>query len=586
VRRRRSRRAWAGLAVVLATSALLAGCMRMPESGPVVETRSTGSLGDQPVINIDPRPPQPGASAGEIVKGFLDAMTATPIQTTVAREFLTKELSTSWDPQRRLITYADALPPRLRGAEEVTVRLTSADELDSRLAWQGRLPKGQRRLDFPVTMENGEFRIAQAPNALIVPETWFEQRFHEVSLYFFDPSGQILVPEPVFVPSGEQLTTALVKGLLRGPAEEPSRVARSYIPPGLDYGVSVAVSSDGVADISLKGDAGPETTQSVERMLAQFAWTLRQDPSVRAVRVSIGGEPVQVRGGDSQVSVDQGAAFDPTGFQSSPLLYGLRNGLLVSGPASRLTPVDGPLGKEPYGLLSLAVNLDATRAAGVSGGGHAVLVGPVHGSGGTVRQVVSDADDLLRPAWDFANRLWLVDRTSAGARVSYVTGDRVASLRIPGVTGERVSRFLVSRDGSRLVAVVQRRSGDAIMVSRIRHDEKGQVIGASAAQRITWEGGGRLRIRDIGWHSATSIAVLNLVGDQLAQVRSLAIDGSPAALNNLSLTLQGNISALVASPTPGESTYSLTRTSLRDLSSPEQGLTPVDHATTTLTYVG
>jgi hypothetical protein len=579
------RRAWAGVAVALATSALLAGCMRMPESGPVVETRSTGSLGDQPVINIDPRPPQQGASAGEIVKGFLDAMTATPIQTTVAREFLTKELSTSWDPQRRLITYADALPPRLRGAEEVTVRLTAADQLDSRLAWQGRLPKGQRRLDFPVTMENGEFRIAQAPNALIVPETWFEQRFHEVSLYFFDPSGQILVPEPVFVPSGEQLTTALVKGLLRGPAEEPSQVTRSYIPPGLDYGVSVAVSADGVADISLKGDAGPETTQSVERMLAQFAWTLRQDPSVRAVRVSIGGEPVQVRGGDSQVGVDQGAAFDPTGIQSSLLLYGLRNGVLVSGQPGRLNPVDGPLGKKPYGIRSLAVNLDATRVAGVSGGGHAVVVGPVHGAG-SVRQMVSSADDLLRPAWDFANRLWLVDRTASGARVLFLTGSKVTSLQVPGVSGERVSRFLVSRDGSRLVAVVQRRSGDAIMVSRIRHDEQGHVLGASPAQRITWEGGGRLRIRDIGWHSPTSIAVLNLVGDQLAQVRSLAVDGSPAGLNNLSLTLQGNISALVASPTPGESTYSLTRTSLRDLSSPEQGLTPVERGTTTLTYVG
>lgn len=582
---RRARPRWAAAVVGLVAAALLSGCMQMPESGPVVETRSTGSLGDQPVINIDPRPPQVGASATEVVKGFLDAMTATPIQTTVAREFLAKDLSTSWDPQRRLITYTNASLPRLRGPEEVTVRLSQPHQLDSRLAWEGRLPKDERRLEFPVTMENGEFRIAQAPNALIVPETWFEQRFHEVSLYFFDPTGQILTPEPVFVPSGDQLATALVRGLLRGPAARPSRVTRSYIPPGLDYGVSVAVSSDGVADIALKGDAGPETTQSVERMLAQFAWTLRQDPSVRAFRVSIGGQPVQVRGGDSEVGVDQGVAFDPTGISSSPLLYGLRDGLLVSGTVGRLTTVDGPLGKQALGLRSVAVNLDATKVAGISGGGHAVLVGPVHGEG-TVRQVVSEATNLLRPAWDFSGRLWLVDRAPGGARVSYLTGTRPTTLRVPGISDEEVNRFLVSRDGSRLVAVVHRRSGDVIMVSRIRHDQQGRVLGASRARRITWEGSGRLVIRDVGWYTPISIAVLTVVGNQLAQVRSLAVDGSPAGLESLSLTLQGNIKALVASPTPGQSSYSMTRSNLGDLSSPEQGQTRLEPGTTMLTYVG
>ena len=106
-------------------------------------------------------------------------------------------------------------------------------------------------------MENGEYRIAGAPNALIVPETWFEQRFREVSLYFFDPTATILVPEPVFVPRGDQLTTALVKGLLRGPGPDLDRVARSFIPPGLDYGCPVTVSDAGVAEISLKGDVEP-----------------------------------------------------------------------------------------------------------------------------------------------------------------------------------------------------------------------------------------------------------------------------------------------------------------------------------------
>ena len=73
----------------------------------------------------------------------------------------------------------------------------------------------------------------RAPDALIVPDSWFEQRFRQVSLYFFDPSARILVPEPVFVPRGEQLATALTSALLRGPGLALEGISRSFIPEGL-----------------------------------------------------------------------------------------------------------------------------------------------------------------------------------------------------------------------------------------------------------------------------------------------------------------------------------------------------------------
>ena len=177
------------------------------------------------------------------------------------------------------------------------------------------------------------------------------------------------------------------------------------------------VSADGVADIALKGDGGPQTTQAIELMLAQFAWTLRQEPAIRALRMSIGGQQIQLPGGVSEVSVDQGAAYDPTGFQASSLLYGLRDGLLVSGTAGALDAVDGPFGEQ-----RLRPPLDRGQPRR-DPGGRGVRRRP-HGAAGAgpragrdVRQVVSGATDLLRPAWDFADRLWLVDRTPGGARV-------------------------------------------------------------------------------------------------------------------------------------------------------------------------
>ena len=68
------------------------------------------------------------------------------------------------------------------------------------------------------SVEDGEYRINNPPDALVVPATWFAQRFSQVSLYYFDRTGSVLVPEPVFVPLGDQLATSLVTGLVAGRA--------------------------------------------------------------------------------------------------------------------------------------------------------------------------------------------------------------------------------------------------------------------------------------------------------------------------------------------------------------------------------
>ena len=140
------------------------------------------------------------------------------------------------------------------------------------------------------------------------------------------------------------------------------------MPPGLKVSVGVAVSDEGIADIPLTGDAGQLTPNAVELMMAQLAWTLRQEPAVEGIRVSIDGEPVALPGGVSSYRVDGGAEYDPAGFHASPLLYGLQDGRVVSGAASGLVPVDGPLGSDGYGLRSLGVDLTASAAAGVTGG--------------------------------------------------------------------------------------------------------------------------------------------------------------------------------------------------------------------------
>ena len=68
--------------------------------------------------------------------------------------------------------------------------------------------------------------------------------------------------------------------------------------------------------------------------------------------------------------------------------------------------------------------------------------------------------------------------------------------------------MLVSRDGSRLVAVLDRRRRDRMLVSRIRYDQRGRALGGTPARAIAWEDQTRASVLDIGWSSPTSLAVL------------------------------------------------------------------------------
>ncbi|SFB75256.1 Sporulation and spore germination [Nocardioides terrae] len=575
------------LAVGVALLPALVACgVRMPTSGGVVEAGPGPQTTRVPGISIDPRPPQRGASPTEIVQGFLDAMLATPAQTRAAQQFLTQDARTSWNPGQATILYTEKGVARGEPAD-IAVDLTGAYRLDARGAWQGAVPAAGRHLSFGLRQEDGEWRIASAPNALIVPISWFEARFTQLSLYFFDPTGRVLVPEPVFVPRGNQLATTLVRDLVAGPSPELAGIVRSFLPPGVGEGLSVPVDEDGTADIALT--AGPDqltqpTPQALTLLTAQLAWTLRQDPTVSSIKLSIAGRAVQLPGGRAQFSVSDGPEYDPAGYRASSEMFGLDDrGRLVSGRAPRLTAVSGPFGARSAGLRSVAVDLTGEHAAGVTTGGSAVQLAAVHADGES--RTVARGRDFLRPAWDVAGRLWLVDRSRSGAEVSYVDGEgQQHPIDLPGVSGRDIGRFLVSRDGTRLVAVRRDVAGDRLVVSRMRSDEDGRMVAATATTPISPDEKAPMRIQDIAWSSPTTVWLLHhLTG--ATQVRAVAVDGSSAAFPAQPIIVADDVEALLSSPVADQGAYGVIGTQLRGLTGDTRDAT-LDGPVTALGFVG
>jgi hypothetical protein len=534
-----------------------------------------------PVVGVERRaqPPQEGDSPQNIVNGFLQAMTAFPVNIQVARSFLATGEADAWDPSQRTITYQGPYSPT--GTGDVTVRLNDAHWLDARGTWRGELGTGARRLRFSLALENAEWRIASAPNAFIIPDDWFQDHYTQASAFYLDPTANILVPEPIFVPA-DQLAPALVRALLDGPGPSMDDVSRTFVPTGLTPGLSVPVSADGVATILLDGEVGRLTPETVKLLVYQFAWTLKQDPDISSFRITIGDEPLTMAGGTSQFSVELGSEYAPTDVQASGLLFAVRDGVLESGDPTELATVDGPFGS--YGAIeSVGVSLKAEQAAAVTGGGTTVMLAGVNDDNPPLTQIVSSATRLLQPAWDFDQHLWLVDRTAEGAQVSQIDTSRSlvpVSVPIRGITDRQVKDFIISRDGTRLVAVVRGRIADQLRVSRIRHDTLGRVIGATPSRALPWSTGDAQRIRDIGWRSPTTVAVLHLLTRQVPQIVSVSVDGAGPQDR---IGQQDVATALVASPDSAEPLYTRTEDGLLDL---EGGPIPLSQEVTSIQYVG
>ncbi len=199
----------------------------------------------------------------------------------------------------------------------------------------------------------------------------------------------------------------------------------------------------------------------------------------------------------------------------------------------------------------------------------------------------NDGVDLLTPAWDFRDRLWMVDRRPEGAVVQYARGADVRTLEVEGISGQDVKDFLVSRDGSRIIAVVrQDADNDSIVVSRVLTTGDGGVVRALPARPVTSAETTEGKIRDIAWRTTTSIAYSQPVSRRLFQVRSASIDGAALGVDSLFVTIADDVTELVGSPTPDQSVYALAPEALMDLAGPRDQQVAVEPGVTHLSYVG
>ena len=548
----------AAMAVLLA----LGGCVSLPESGAVRAAPVREHVEDDGTLDYTPGGPKQGATPGTIVEGFLVAMTATPVNTSVARQYLTDASSRSWVPEQGTIVYGTKqVGP---GTGRISVDLGDTVQLDGRGEWLGDPTHGQGvRLRLHLVREAGEWRISDPPNALIVPTVHFASTFTQYFLYFFDKSSQVLVPEPVYVPRGAQAPTVLVSGLLRGPDRALLGVERTFFPARTKLDdLSVPVSRDGTAQVPLTDEVLDLDTDGLNLMFAQLAWTLGQIPGVERLRITVDGSPLDLPGEGADVPVGAWTEYDPAVAWASQSLFGLRDGrvsAVVDGAERR---VSGLFGGADLAISSFGVDLPAENIAAVTDGGTRVKVAARNRTPGT-QPGLADATtvyqgyDVRRPVYDLNGQLWLLDRTRRGARILVVRNGIAREVDAPGITGTRVTAFAVSRDGTRLIAGVRGTGTDHLVLARVQREPDGRVRGVTPAVPLDLGVAANEPIRDLAWRTPGTIAVLTGPAPTSSQVVVVPVDGStaPGDLVTDAEPFQDRAVSVVTAPTLGAPLY-------------------------------
>ncbi|HVW81776.1 MAG TPA: LpqB family beta-propeller domain-containing protein [Mycobacteriales bacterium] len=482
------------LGVALATGALVTACAGVPDSGGIhlgAPVADAGQSRPGGVVYEVPALPAPGATPIELVGGFLRAMVDSDNGYAVARSYLGPGVS--WSANTRITVYRD--PPLIRRIDAQHVRVRAHETGVILADGSYRVASGRLTRTFAVSHRGGEWRITGlAPGALLSTDD-VEQVLQPASVYFLTPDGERVVPEPLLEPPDEPgLATTLIRALLAGPNALLAPGVRTAAPHGTSLVGNVPISADGVADVDLSAGVRQIAPADLVRLSAQIVWTLRQIPSVTAVRLLATGASLSTSQAPSLQPIRSWPQFDPSAPPATP-------GALVAhdGAVSGLGAVV-PEALRARGLSDPARSADGTLVAALRHHGRQLVTGD---AAGPLLPRLRSAS-LTAPCF-LPDGQALVG-TAAGAVYAVTGNGTVRSVHLPAsLAGLPIRALAASRDGTRLALVVGAASPELQVATLARRHARETVTeprvvlpASSDAAGVAWASADQLVTTTVG----------------------------------------------------------------------------------------
>jgi hypothetical protein len=553
------------LAAALVGLTLAAGCANVPTSGLLQHTALPGTGGEQQGSNccgVIMTPPTPGWSPSQIVQGFLLAGADFSDRHAIAREYLTRAASRSWQPGPGPAVTVIAQPPavpsthRLFGSQDTTVVEISAQELGKVSASGQYVPaergRAQLNQEFTLQLVNRQWRIATLPSSeLMLTKDLFQLAYQPRDLYYLDPTGKGLVPDPVFVPVGSSDPAGdLVRALLVSPTGWLGGAVLSAFPPATRPARDVQIlpgSRTAVVDLSVpKSATGPA---SVAQMASQLVWTLTSSSygsaSIQAVKLEVNGHVWTPPGASSAVlgrSDYPQPALEPAGHENLYFL-GSNGARVLRGGQGSSRAVPGQAGTGQVALTGIAVSRDQRYLAGIGGPAGAstlytsslsAAAKPHASASARALQIRMSGVSITSVSWDRENNLWATGSSGGQPRVWLLraSGGKPLSVGLPANI-RSVAALRVAPDGVRVAMIAHvgtSASGgpewEVLLGAIVR--PPGLVILTTAGQI----GADLGRPSALSWYDADHLLVVNQAasGPQLEEV---PVDGDRSAYNGI-----------------------------------------------------
>jgi hypothetical protein len=439
----------------------LAGCAAVPTSGSVHVGRALpagGGLEPNDIAHVVASAPVSGMSPKRIVTGFLNSLVDSDGNYAIARLYLAP--GAVWHTASGTTLYESTTTVRV-GPRTVDVAVARVGTVDARGNY--RVAPGTLHARFTVARSDGQWRISHLPPGILLSTSDADRTLQPAVIYFFNRAETRLVPDPVLVPPDEPgLATTLVHELVDdGPSRELAPAVYTAVPHGTGLVGTVPIDGNGVADVDLAGSVQQVTTGQLQRLSAQIVWTLRQLPSVTAVRLLVNGGPLSVSGAALVQPIGSWPEFDP---EAPPTSHGalLSDQGLVAGLSTAV-----PAALISRGLEAPAVSADGVTVAALrtTGKRATLLVGP---SSGPLRPRLRAAA-ISGPVFDPDGDVLVVKGVGTAARIVEVTATgqvrRVLTPRSVRTAG--ISEVSVSRDGSRIAMDVGAPGRQALLVGAL-----------------------------------------------------------------------------------------------------------------------